>query len=59
MDVLLQWIGAILLLTLVVVFVPVFFMAIITLQFWLSAHSEPVSGTPAPGGSRRRDAGAP
>lgn len=59
MDVLLQWIGAILLLTLVIVFVPVFFMAIITLQFWLSARSQPQSGEPAKRGSRRRYTGVP
>lgn len=47
MEVLLEWVGTLVLLGLLVLLVPVFFMLIITLQFRLSEGSEPRSGDEA------------
>ncbi|MDQ3328252.1 MAG: hypothetical protein M3506_06995 [Chloroflexota bacterium] len=48
MGLLFEWVGAVVLLGLLLLLVPVFFMLIITLQFWLSGRgSVPVSGDAA------------
>ncbi|MDP9350927.1 MAG: hypothetical protein M3P51_05230 [Chloroflexota bacterium] len=47
MEILLEWVGTLVLLGLLVLLVPVFFMLIITLQFRLSENSEPRSGDQA------------
>lgn len=54
MEVLLEWIGTLVLLGLLVLLIPVFFMLIITLQFRLSESSEPRSGDKARARGRKR-----
>lgn len=44
MEVLLQWVGTLLLLGILVLTVPIFFMLIITLQYRISGDSDPKSG---------------
>ncbi len=44
MQVLFEWVGTLVLLGLLLLLVPVFFMLIITLQFRLSEKSDPQSG---------------
>ena len=51
METLLEWVGTLLLLGLLLVIVPIFFMLIITLQYWMTGRerlpAEPVRPTHA------------